>query len=310
MAVYLQHGQGFGIIRKRGESMKSFSESNPIAVTVYFLSVTIIAMFSMNPMMLAISIVGSLICYSAINGTGHSGFHLISLGIFFATAMINPLVSHNGVTVLFVMNDNPVTLEALLYGISAAVMIVSVMYWFGIYSYIMTSDKLLYIFGALSPKLALMLSMSLRYVPLLSRQAKKVNSAQKAMGLYKEDNLWDSFRGGIRVFSVMVTWALENGIVTADSMTARGYGAARRSQYRLYRFHSGDILLITASAVLFAVTIYGTFNMSFEFYPEIKYTSLGVRELSGLCAYGALVFLPAIIEAKEEIKWKYLQSKI
>ena len=32
---------------------------------------------------------------------------------------MNPFVNHNGATVLFIMNDNPITLEALIYGIFA-----------------------------------------------------------------------------------------------------------------------------------------------------------------------------------------------
>ena len=103
-------------------------------------------------------------------------------------------------------------------------MIVSVLYWFRTLTHIMTSDKLLYLFGSVSPKLALILSMTLRYIPLFRSQIRKTQQAQKALGLYKEDSIPDNIRGGIRIFSVMVSWALENGVITADSMTARGYG--------------------------------------------------------------------------------------
>ena len=42
------------------------------------------------------------------------GFYL---PLFLLVAVTNPLFSHNGVTPLFFMNGNPVTLEAVVYGV-------------------------------------------------------------------------------------------------------------------------------------------------------------------------------------------------
>jgi len=212
--------------------MRTFADSNPIAVTVYFLTVSAIAMFCANPVISAISLFGAVILYIMNNGRKGLSTHIFSAVLFAAMSLVNPLVSHNGATVLFVMNNNPVTLEALVYGISAAVTVIAVLYWFRSFSQIMTSDKLLYLFGTLSPKLALTLSMALRYVPLFGAQIKKIHASQKALGLYKDDNIVDSFRGGMGIFSIMLTWALENGVVTADSMTARGYGAGLARKLR------------------------------------------------------------------------------
>ena len=205
--------------------MRSFENANPLALAVYFLSVSGISMFCMNPLLLFLSLTGAVLYYFVRSGRKRMKSHLWSLGLFLVLVVLNPLVSHNGVTVLFVLNHNPVTLEAAVYGIAAAGMILAVLYWFRSFTEIMTSDKLLYLFGKFSPKLALVLSMGLRYVPLFTRQAQKIGQTQTALGLYKDDNLIDRFRGGMRIFDVLVTWGLENGIITADSMTARGYGA-------------------------------------------------------------------------------------
>ena len=97
-----------------------------------------------------------------------------------------------------------------------------------------------------------LLSMTLRYIPLFRGQVRKTQQAQKALGLYKEDSIPDSIRGGIRIFSVMVSWALENGVITADSMTARGYGTKRRSHFSVFRFRREDALLLGTSLVLAA----------------------------------------------------------
>lgn len=292
--------------------MYEFSEYNPIAVTVYFLAVIGIAMFCMSPVLLLLSLLGALLYFFLKNGRKQGKTHLLFLALFLVMALINPLASHNGVTVLFVLNDAPITLEALLYGITAAGMIVAVLYWFRSFTQIMTSDKLLYLFGRLSPKLALILSMGLRYVPLFTRQAQRIHQAQKGLGLYKEDNIIDRFKGGLRVFSALVTWGLENGIVTADSMTARGYGIGRRTHFSIFRFRKCDTLLLLTVLTLTTVIgiAIGMHAMAFTFYPAVMAGKRSAWTLVGYTAYGMLALIPTFIEVQEKIKWKCLRSKI
>lgn len=290
--------------------MRVLAESNPVVTTVYFVAVAGVAMFSANPVISAISLFGAVVMFIMNNGRKNLSTHFFSLLLFSVMALVNPLVSHNGATVLFVMNNNPVTLEALIYGICAALTVIAVLYWFRSFSQIMTEDKLLYLFGTLSPKLALTLSMALRYVSLFGTQIKKVQASQKALGLYKDDNIVDNFKGGMRVFSIMITWALENGIITADSMTARGYGIGKRSRFSLFRFKGEDLFLISSAIILTVLSVYGTSGATFEFYPHISVTEVDTRTIIGYSAYGLLNLMPVIIGVKEELKWKYLRSKI
>ncbi len=290
--------------------MRIFADSNPIAAALYFFAVTGIAMFSANPVISVISLFGAIVIFLMNNGRKSLSTHFFSAALFTVMALVNPIFSHNGATVLFVMNNNPVTLEALIYGVCAALTVIAVLYWFRSFSQIMTADKLLYLFGALSPKLALTLSMTLRYVPLFGTQIKKVHASQKALGLYKDDNIVDSFKGGMRIFSIMITWALENGIVTADSMTARGYGVGKRSRFSLFRFKAEDIFLICSTLVFSVFSIYGAIGAEFEFYPFISVPEADFRNIIGYASYGLLNLIPVIIGVKEELKWKYLKSKI
>ncbi len=292
--------------------MRSFEAYNPIALAVYFISVSGFAMLCMNPIILLISLTGAVSLFLIQNGKRNIGSHFGFFGLFLIMSLINPLFSHNGKTVLFVLNNSPITLEAVFYGASASGMIVSVLYWFRSFSRIMTEDKLLYIFGGFSPKLALVLSMGLRYVPLFRRQTKKTSAAQTAVGLYKDGNIIDSTRGGIRVFSVMLTWALENGIVTADSMAARGYGVGKRTNFSNYRFRSSDIVftvvtLVFASVVCISI---GMGALDFAFYPEVRASKITLMSYIGYIFYLLLAFLPIFIETEERIRWKYLSSKI
>ncbi len=291
--------------------MKDFADYNPIAIFIYFLAAAGFAMFTADPVILAISLAGSVLFFIFRNGHKELRSHLFFLILFLVMSLINPLFNHNGVTVLFVMNDNPVTLEAFYYGIASSAMIVSILYWFRSFTQIMTGDKLLYLFGSAAPKLSLILSMALRYIPLFGKQSKKTDSAQKALGLYKDDNIVDRVRGGTRVFSVMVTWALENGIITADSMTARGYATRRRTFFALYKFRKNDLVLILISLGLLVVSAVGMGLgvTSFEYYPAIQSAPVTAASIFTYAAYGLLAFIPTIFEAEEGLKWKYLLSR-
>lgn len=290
--------------------MRSFEDTNPIAVSVYFLTVTMISMFTMDAFLIILSLFGALSYYFVKNGLSKPKSHLFPLLLFIVTALVNPFISHKGATVLFVLNNNPVTLEAILYGLVMAAMLTGVLYWFRIFSDIMTSDKLIYVFGALSPKIALMLSLSLRYVPYFTSQIKKIKNAQTALGLYKEDNIVDRMKGGMRIFSVMVTWVLENGIITADSMTARGYGIGKRSRFSIFSWKAQDVLLLILSMMLAISSFLLLRNTGFTYYPYFESPYLTFKTALGYAAYFLLSLLPTVIHVKEAAKWRFLRSKI
>lgn len=289
--------------------MCALDSFNPIAAAVYFIAVCAVCVFGMNPVFLFCSLAGAVLTFMLSDNENKAKTNFGLFVLFFVMALINPLVYHNGVTVLFVLNDKPITLEALLYGLCASATAVAVLYWFCVFSSVMTSDKLLYLFGALSPKFALVLSMALRYVPLFARQARKINKSQKALGLYKEDNIVDSIKGGLGTTSALTTWALENGIITADSMAARGYGIGKRSHFSRFSFRGRDFLLIFASLALFTVSVVGLKKTKCVFYPafSVRDSSFGI---AGYTAYALLVLLPAVLKLWEVLRWKYLKSKI
>ncbi|HHW25487.1 MAG TPA: cobalt transport protein [Clostridiales bacterium] len=290
--------------------MKRLEDYNPTTIFLYFLAVTVVPTVFVDPALAALSLSGAA-AYYILRGQGRLRDFYVYGGLLLAMALINPLFRHNGVTVLFVMGNNPITLEATIYGFVASSMILSVILWFSTFSRIMTSEKLLYLFGRVSPKLALILSMALRYIPLFSTQAKRVGDAQKVLGLYKEDNIIDDIRGGARVFGVMVSWALENGIITADSMAARGYGIGRRSSFAIYKFTRADAALLLMILTLFgaAAGVSVLLGVSFTFYPAIK-PPPSLPAAAVYSAYALLSFLPAALEVWECVKWKYLLSKI
>lgn len=292
--------------------MNGLQRTNPIPVFALLGSLGLIIMFCSDTVLLAVSLPGALCLRALLDGRRGLREAALLCILPLITALLNPLFNHNGVTVLLILNDRPITLEAVFYGLSMGVMILAVLLWSRSFSQLMTTDKLLYLFGSASPKLSLILSMTLRYIPLFRRQTQKTDRAQQAMGLYKDDTLADRLRGALRVFSVMVTWALENGAVTADSMTARGYGVGHRTQFALLRFRRSDGLLLGAVVLLCGITVWAAAagRIGTVWYPVYSQPQPGMLGTAAYLAYGLLAFIPAILEGGEALRWKSLLSEI
>ena len=162
---------------------EAFSGYHPVVNFIYFLFVIIFGMFFMHPVCLIISLLGSLSYAIYLNPQRMLRFscHYL-LPILLVTALVNPAFNHEGATVLFYLeNGNPITLESILYGIAAAIMLVTVFAWFSCYNHVMTSDKFIYLFGRMIPALSLILSMVLRFVPRFKEQLQVVSNALAGM---------------------------------------------------------------------------------------------------------------------------------
>lgn len=285
-----------------------FEQLNPFTVAVYYLCVLGVVMFSMNPLLLCVALLTSILS-AVIGGTADKRAHIFSLAVFLIAALLNPIFVHKGATPLFFLNDNPVTLEATVYGLCAAGMLTAALYRLRDLSKVMTSDRVLYLFGRFSPQIALLLSMAIRYTALLRVRWRKIRDSQRALGLFDDGNLIDAVRGRARVLSILITWTLENGIVTAESMESRGYGTGRRTSFAVYRVHKYDVLVILICFLLTALTAVGIYHSRAAFYPALSMNLLTPWGITGAAAFTVLSVLPLIINGREAIRWRLLLSK-
>ena len=292
--------------------MRAFSEMNPAAAALHLLLTACITIFCMEPLLLTLSLVCAAAFFVVRNGTAHRRFHLFAIGLPLLFALLNPLWNQHGTTVLFLINDRAITLEALYYGGVTGLRLAGMLYWFRNFSDLMTSEKLFYLFRFLSPRLALVFSMTVRHLALFRQQMRKIQQSQKALGLYREDHFIDDVRGGARVFSVLLTWALENGIITANSMAARGYGSGKRTSYVTFRMNLRDWVLLALTLTLGAWTIRTmlTGALTWEYYPVCVPPERNIEYLLGILSYALLAALPLIYEGKEAYTWYRLRSGI
>jgi len=250
-----------------------------------------------------------------LNGGKAVRFMLVyMLPMMLFAALLNPLFNHRGAKIWFYLpfNGNPVTRESVMYGIAAAVMLVAVITWFSCFNTVITSDKFVYLFGRIIPALSLILAMALRFVPRFKAQIKVISNAQKCVGRdTSAGNILQKVRHGIRILSIMVTWALENAIETADSMKSRGYGLPDRTAFSIYSFDKRDFHALLFILVCAAYIIIGslTDGLYFRYFPTIQGEWNTPYAISIFAVYAALCVMPVIINIKEDLIWKSLKSK-
>lgn len=292
----------------------TFETYHPIINFGYFCAVIILGMFLLHPVLLGIAIIASFSYSVLLNGRGAMKFNLLFLlPMMVVIAIVNPLFNHLGETVLWYFLDEPITMESFLYGTVTACMFGTIILWFSCYNAIMTSDKFIYLFGRIMPSISLVFSMALRFVPAFRERIKVISRAQKCIGQdVTNGRLADKVRHGLKILSIMITWALENGIDTADSMRARGFGLKGRTVFSIYRFDARDTVVALLMVVFLAVVITGAALgvCRAEFFPSIEFHPLDPITAAVYGAYALLCFLPILLDIKEKIQWKLSQSKI
>lgn len=290
----------------------TFSGYHPAVNLLFFLTVLGVTMFINQPVYLLISLFSG--CFYLVYLQGKQGM-LRQVGyllpILLVTAIMNPLFNHKGVTVLWYLpNDNPVTLEAVCFGLASAVMMGASIVWFNCCNAVFTSDKIIYLFGRVIPALSLLISMTLRFVPRFKNFLQSVLRTQRAM--HKPANTREKLQQALAAFSATVSWAMEQSIVSADSMKSRGYGIQGRTSFSMYLFEKRDALVLALLAVLCIGAVVPHFFgvMGWVYYPALSGRLFGPVQIWAYLCYCGMCNLPLIIDLVEDRKWKFLRSGI
>lgn len=181
----------------------AFSGYHPTVCFLYFTLVLMLSMCLMHPVYLAISLTGALAYAILLKGRKAVRFAAMGLLPMAAlAALVNPAFNHEGATILtYLPSGNPLTLESMLYGAAAAVMLASVVLWFSSFNEVITSDKFVYLFGRILPALSLVLSMALRFIPKFKSQLQVVSEAQTCIGRdTKTGSVFRRVGNAIRIF--------------------------------------------------------------------------------------------------------------
>ena len=290
----------------------AFSGFHPVVNLCFFAAVIGMTMFLMHPVFLSIS----FLCACGYLWYLRGGRGLVRqigflLPVLLFTAALNPLFNPDGATVLFLLpGGSPVTWEAVCFGLTSAALMGASIIWFSCCSIVITTDKIIYLFGRLIPSLSLLISMTLRFVPRFKDYLQSTVRVLRAIEPPK--TRLETLKQALTAFSATVSWAMEQSIVTADSMKSRGYGCAGRSAYAICRFERRDALAIASMAALCLgiVLPWAAGRVRWSFYPVISTEPLSFGAMLCYLSFSGICMMPLIVNWKEDRKWSSLRSKI
>ena len=291
-----------------------FDSYHPFINLIYFVAVIAFSICFNHPVFVCIAYVCAFAYSIKLNGKKQVILNVILIPLILAYTAWYSYYNHFGVTNLHTnLVDNQITLEALLYGLQKSVTVATVIMLVACLFTIFSTDKIIYLFGKLSPKLSLFISILLRCIPRVKRQATRINTSQKGIGRSPGQR---GFLGTIvdffREASITITWTLENFVESAASMKSRGYSLRGRTAFSIYRFDNRDrsfvVTVFFCLVMMFCAFALNQTNMHYN--PELVMTRVAPVSLVFYFAYAFLFLLPMGLQIIGEAKFKRLRNNI
>ena len=284
-----------------------FESCHPAVNFLFFAAALYGAVHFDHPVFLAIAYV-SAFAYSVRRcGKRAAVVNLSFLPLILIFGLYYSSYHHFGVTVLrqnFIGNN--LTVESFVYGLVIGLRFATLCMWLEAIFRVVTSDKAVYLFGRVSPRLSLFLTILLRFIPRVGREARKINLAQKGIGRgSNQGNVFQRFINCLRIFSMLITWMISALALESDSMRSRGSLLRGRTAFSIYRFDNRDrafvITLFTCITLTVMGVILGASKMWYN--PRIIWRPLNGIGMTAAIGYLALCLLPLGLELWTEYRF-------
>lgn len=277
-----------------------FSACHPAVNLIYFGCVITSALLIDHPIYLAIALACAFAYAVKLNRARGALLGLCLLPCAAVFALWYASSHHFGVTVLrqnFVKNN--ITLEAVCFGLARGLMFACVILWLFCLHSVFTADKVVYLFGRVSPRLSLLLAILLRMVPRIRVQAGRINTAQCGVGRgVNQGNIFQRIRNAMRIFSMLVTWTIEMLTGVSESMRSRGSHLRGRTAFSIYRFDNRDRAYVIA--LFAAMTVYGMGILLKQNYiryaPAIRMLQPTPLSFAFYAGYAVLCLMPLMLD--------------
>ena len=291
-----------------------FESCHPAVNFLFFAAALYGAVHFDHPVFLAIAYV-SAFAYSV----RRCGKRAVAVNLFFIPLILifglyYSSYHHFGVTVLrqnFIGNN--LTVESFVYGLVTGLRFAILCMWLEVIFRVVTSDKVGYLFGRISPRLSLFLTILLRFIPRVGREARKINLARKGIGRgSNQGSLFRRLVNCLGIFSMLITWMISALVLESDAMRSRGSLLRGRTAFSVYRFDNRDRAFVIALFSGITLTAMGAIlGATTMFYnPRIVWKPL--ENVSALTAagYAALCLLPMGLECWTECRFQRARRKV
>lgn len=288
--------------------MHRFRSFHPITKIAFFAVIFAVAMFSEDPVVRLLSLVGAMLALAASGTPAKKLWKIIGGGIVTVIIMgpLNCLISHEGKTVLFKILSRPITVEAFYYGLSAGTMIVGTAIWCIFITDETDTDDLVLTLGKILPGISSVITVTLRYIPEIIKKFRETLSAQKMIGVFDGKKFWKRAVIATKVFLSVTERSIENAMDTAATMRARGYGLAKRGSAMTKKWRScdTDVLLVTLLCAGFIAAGESTNGLGFSYYPATGFGKMGLYGIPMVLACVLLFMLPALQVIDGRVRWQ------
>lgn len=285
-----------------------FEACHPAVNLIYFAAVIFGTVTFRHPIYLAISMACALAYSLKRNRLRALILDVLLLIFVVAYTLYFATFHHFGVTDLGTLfTGNRVTLESIVYGAVIGVCVAGAVMWFACVLNVFSSDKVVYLFGRVSPRLSLFLAVALRMTPRVIDAAKRIDRSRRGIGRgCTQGNILRRIRNTISVFSMLITWTIEAMATMSDSMRCRGSALRGRSAFSIYRFDHRDRAYVIG--VFFCLTLtlmallLGQVDMQYD--PRLVFPKITVMSYLFFGGYAALCLMPLGLELWTEHRFR------
>ena len=284
------------------------------AVNLLFFAAVITGMIAFrHPVFLGISFLCAFAYSLRRNRWKALVFNLILIPLTVLFAFYYSSYHHFGMTELrlnFV--GNRMTLESLVYGLVLGFVIAGTMIWMSCVYSVFTTDKVVYLFGKVSPRLSLFLAILLRMVPRIKQEGRRINTARRGVGKGTDQgNLLQRLVNSIRIFSMLISWTIGALATASDSMRSRGSVLRGRTAFSIYRFDNRDRAYVIGLFACLTITAMGYLlrQTRMVYDPRLQWTPLTVMSYAFYLGYAVFCLMPLGLELWTEWRFKKAREK-
>jgi len=149
-----------------------------------------------------------------------------------------------------------ITRTATLYGLTMALSLGGMILAFVLFNGVITTPKLSYLLFPIVPRLAMLLTISLRMVNLFTQKFRRLIMLQKTRNVVLNEGTWrERLQKTGRLLRILLIDSVSSAMETAVLMEARGFGAKKRSHYQTFCWQLMDGLFIACSLGVFALIL-------------------------------------------------------
>lgn len=238
---------------------------HPFAAFALFLFPAVLCMFVFSPVALMLCFAGGLLSALVYSKAEACKILLITAAMFPVVLGFNFLFSHQGESVLFTVGKVRFTAESLVFAAMAAVMISAVSLWFCAFFSACGSGGIYRLFSGVFPSFCMLVSITLRMVPLTARRAA---CTKEAMSVFIKEKPGLGARMTLASGQLLSVAArsFEESVITADSMRSRGYDIGiKRTDSRRRKIRPGEAVCVVFMSAMFVLSLVFVIKGSFSY---------------------------------------------